>query len=322
MTQDEVGDPAPSPTACLAFDAMLHEPTRFDWAAEVNEALDLSLVAPSNSTAPTPINPISSDVTVDPVCITFANPVPSNLPTTPSVHPDSISIHPNPTGVALTKTNTMPIKPNHTSHELTTIPITGDMAPNANKARSPTSPTKPSVIECRKGSNEPPARLISPEAVPTPTKPDPPPPKPITAPFSSDMAPHTRTPAKCMPSDGIPAASIPINTIPVDPDPVNPNSVTMNDCTHVTIMYPMPADSISADPNQVVHVDTICITPTKPVHVDPVSVTLVAYLFRQALTSVSHPHLLCKFRPCIKDMYTHFVKFHFILFSSFGAGES
>ena len=339
MTQDEVGDPTPSPTARLAFDAMLHEPVRFDWAAEVDEALDLSLVAPSNSTAPTPVNPIPSDVMVDPVCIAFANPMPSNLPTTPSVHPDSISIHPacacalpvdpepadfvtNPTGVALAKTNTTPIKPNHTSHELTTIPITGDTAANANIARSPTSPTKPGAIECRKGSNEPPARSISPEAVPTPTKPDPPPPKPITAPFSSDVAPRARTPAKCVPSDGIPAASVPINTIPVDPDPVNPNSVTTNDCTHVTITYLMPADSVPADPNQVVHVDTICITPTKPVHIDPVSVTLVAYLFRQALTSVSHPHLLCKFRPCIKDTYTCFLKFHFILFSSFGAGES
>jgi hypothetical protein len=31
-TQNEVQDPAPSPTARLAFDAMLHEPARFDWA--------------------------------------------------------------------------------------------------------------------------------------------------------------------------------------------------------------------------------------------------------------------------------------------------
>jgi hypothetical protein len=195
------------------------------------------------------------------------------------------------------------------------------MAPNANTAHSPTSPTKPSAIECHKGSNEPPARSISPEAVPTPAKPNPPP-KPITAPFSSDVASHARTPAKCVPSDGIPAASVPINTVPVDPDPVNPNSVTMNDCTHITIAYPMPADSVPTDPNPLVHVDMICITPTKPVHIDPVSVTLVAYLFCQALTSVSHPHLLCKFCPCIKDTYTRFVKFHFILFSSFGAGES
>jgi hypothetical protein len=67
MTQGEVRDPAPSPTARLTFDAMLHEPARFDWAAEVNEALGFSPVAPSNSTAPTPVNPVPSDVLIDPV---------------------------------------------------------------------------------------------------------------------------------------------------------------------------------------------------------------------------------------------------------------
>ena len=82
VTQSEVRDPAPSPTAYIMSDAMLHEPARFDWAAEVDKAHGLSPIAPSNSTtpipAPIPVNPVPSDVTVDPVRITFANPEPTD----------------------------------------------------------------------------------------------------------------------------------------------------------------------------------------------------------------------------------------------------
>jgi hypothetical protein len=63
-------------------------------------------------------------------------------------------------------------------------------APSASKPRATMSLTKPSANECRKGSNEPPTRLIGPKAAPpTPTKPDCTPPKPTTAPSSSDVAP-------------------------------------------------------------------------------------------------------------------------------------
>ncbi|KIM73062.1 hypothetical protein PILCRDRAFT_93215 [Piloderma croceum F 1598] len=143
MTQSEVQDPAPSPTARLAFDAMLHESTRFDWAAEVDEALGLSPVAPSNSTTPTPINPIPNDAMVDPVHVTFANPVPRNSTTTPSVHSDPISIHPafrspvpvdpdpgdmatSPTGTTLTKSNTAPTNPDRIPPKSATPPIVND----------------------------------------------------------------------------------------------------------------------------------------------------------------------------------------------------
>jgi hypothetical protein len=114
------------------------------------------------------------------------------------------------------------------------------------------------------------------------------------------------------------------SAIPVDPDPANPSPVTIDDCTpaaytpincmHITIAYPMPTNSIPADSSPVVCIDTTDITPTEPVHVDPVSDT---FPIRQALLSVSHAHLLRKFRTCIKDMQTGFVEFHFFCFFVF-----
>jgi hypothetical protein len=83
-TQNEVQDTAPSPTARLAFDVMLHKPVWFDWAAEVDEVHGLSPVTHNTlqpepaDPAPAPINPVPNNVVVDPDYTAFANAVPAD----------------------------------------------------------------------------------------------------------------------------------------------------------------------------------------------------------------------------------------------------
>jgi hypothetical protein len=237
MTQDEVGDPAPSPTARLAFDVMLHEPARFDWAAEVDEALGLSPVAPSNSTAPTPVNPVPSDVTVDPIHITFANPVPSNLPTTPSVHPDTISIHP-------AFVCAIPADPNP-----------GDGAPNARSALGNTMPTDLIPVEPNPNTvvsvNLNPARIVNMECC--------------------TVTPKEPTPNLHIGDAFIISALVdttPVDFVSVDPDPV----VSVNPFINLLATGSTPTRIAPADPFiDSAFVGSIYSTPANPVHVDPVS---------------------------------------------------
>jgi hypothetical protein len=292
----EVQDPTPSPTAHAAANMMPHEP--FNWAAEVDEALGLSPIAPSNSTTPTPINPVPSDVMVDPVRIAFANPVAvtkfrlclshSNSTTTPSVHPDPIYIRParvcaqpvdpdpgdmatNPTGIALAETNTAPANPNR-NHNIAPLPtVDPDRAERMSAA--PVSPINPD---------------------PGDTAAD------ITCPAFPSAEPAVPVPINPIPIH-------PAFTVPVDPDPVNPNPVTMDNftppthalinCPPITIVHTMPADPVHAGPNAVVCVDPIYITPAEPVHVDPVLDTLINFPIHGAFTSMvaSYAHSLHEF---------------------------
>jgi hypothetical protein len=82
-------------SAPAAANVMLHEPTWFNWAAEVDKAHSLSPVTPSISTTLILINPIPSDATVDPVHVMFANPMPRSSTTTPICAPQPHLHQPN-----------------------------------------------------------------------------------------------------------------------------------------------------------------------------------------------------------------------------------
>jgi hypothetical protein len=65
VTQDEVRDPAPSPTTCAAANARPHEPVQSDWAAEVDEAMGLS-PAVHDTLQPEPAEPAPPQSTQPP----------------------------------------------------------------------------------------------------------------------------------------------------------------------------------------------------------------------------------------------------------------
>ena len=244
MTQGEVRDPAPSPTARFAFDAMLHEHAQFDWAAEVDEALGLSPVVPSNSTTPTPVNPVPSDVTVDPVRIAFANPVPSNLPTTPSVHPDPIPVHP-------AFVCAVPADPNP-----------GDGAPNPRSALGNTVPTDLIPVEPNPNTvvsvNLNPARIVNTErCAVTPKEPTP-----------NSRIGDTFIISASVDTAPVDFVSIEPDPVSVDPDPV----VSVNPFINLLATGSTPTRIAPADPFiDFAFVGSIYSTPTNPVHVDPVS---------------------------------------------------
>jgi hypothetical protein len=162
--QSEVRAPAPSLTAHLVFDPMLHEPARFNWAAEVNEALGLSPVALSDCAAPVPANLALGDVPIDPFRTTCkgvarVDSIPSN-PTT------STPINPAPGDPA--------IDPDRTAHT-GTVP--------ANSIPVPTSPVPTDPIPVNpvpRDATVDPVCTVSANAVPTdPVPVDPPPPPSI-----------------------------------------------------------------------------------------------------------------------------------------------
>jgi hypothetical protein len=155
------------------------------------------------------------------------NSVPSNLSTTPSVHPDPISIHhafpspvpvdpdpgdvaTNPTGAALAKSNTAPTNLDRIPPKSATPPIVNNKMPT----------TLSQIVHA------PPKRTINP-----------------------------------VPGDVVidPIRVALASAIPVDP--ANPNSVATNDCT-----ISMPADPVSVYPIRIipvdpVHVDPVSVTP-------------------------------------------------------------
>jgi hypothetical protein len=88
-----------------------------------------------------------------------------------------------------------------------------------------------------------------------------------------------------------------VNASPITTDGYTPPAYVPANHTRVMFANPRPTHSVRANHEPVTHVDTISITPTKPVHVDPV-----------------RAYLLCKLLSCIKDMHTHFVRFHFSIF--------
>jgi hypothetical protein len=201
-----VRDPAPSPTAHITFDAMLHEPARFDWAAEVDEAHGLSPIVrnttqpASVNAAPTlPGNSIPDNIIVDPICTTpnhsaHASPDPAPMLPKPKPTPAAFT-DPNlnaPVGFpSITITTTAPANPDHTPPKSATPPIVNDETPT----------TLPQFIHA--------------------------PPKCTVNPVPGDVA-----------VDPVRAALA--GTIPVDL--VNPNSVAANECTHVRFASAVPTD--------------------------------------------------------------------------------
>jgi hypothetical protein len=152
--QSEVQTPVPLPTACLAFNPMLHEPVRFDWAAEVDEALSLSPITLSNCTpaASVPNNLIPDDIPVDPVCTKSTNSTPCS-PTAPTqpvrTTPKSTVTLPDndvaahgcgpPMGALIVPHASTPVSPNIPTAALT---ISG-ASPNVNGMHPTTLPTTP-----------------------------------------------------------------------------------------------------------------------------------------------------------------------------------
>ncbi|KIM89566.1 hypothetical protein PILCRDRAFT_84575 [Piloderma croceum F 1598] len=259
-TQNEVRDCTPSPTARTESDTMtLHKLARFDGAVKVDKAPGLNPVT-HNAPQPEPIKPAHDDVTVDPDCTARMSAAPV----------DSIPIDSIPA-------ISIPINP---------IPI----------SHAPADPAPTNLVHSNVTVG--PVRTAPVDPNPNPVNPDP-----------GDAATNTTRPAF---SSAVPTVPVPINpisihpafTVPVDPDPVNPSPATIDNGTpaahtHVTITYPMPMDSVLADPNPVVCVGPIYITPTEPVHVDPV-----------------HAYLLCKFRTCIEDTHTRLLSSIFQFYSS------
>jgi hypothetical protein len=295
MTQSEVRDPALSPIARAAANARPHEPARSDWAAEVDEALGLSPAVPSNSTTPTPVNPVPSDATVDPgpttfakavpadpipvdpapvspvnpIRTAFANPMPSNSTTTPSVHPDPISTHParvcaqpvdpdpsdvvtNPTGAVPAKTNTAPIKPDCPLPKPTAAPLSGDMAPCAVQTHTPAMGTLTALTTINPVRTAPtsaitvdpnPARVALGNTVPINPIPDEPDPESTTLVNPTD--PICIVFASTSPTQPIHVDTVPVHTPCSKLTPVDP------------FIKSLPADSVPVDP--------IRITPVEPV---------------------------------------------------------
>jgi hypothetical protein len=301
MTQDEVRDPASSPTARLAFDAMLHEPARFDWAAEVDEALGLSPVA-HNAPQPKPANPAHDDVDVnpnrtactsaapvdpilvnpipgdvaDPICIAFANPVPSNSSTTPSVHPDPTiaSIHLAPATPTLINPDPGDVAVDPTSTALTSTVPNDHIFVDPDPAG--TMPTNSMPVD--------PAAIF-------PVNPDPVDPKPTML-INTVRAALTSV----VLTNPVPSKPVPADPVPVDPEPTalvdSPHNVAA-DPVRTTLASVMPTnpvlvdliptdpvsiDSIPTDLNPIVRVNLIHIVPTEPVHIDPVSSTFRAFI--------------------------------------------
>jgi hypothetical protein len=270
-TQNEVQDPAPSPTARLAFDAMLHEPAQFDWAAEVDKALGLSPVAHSTPQSkpvdldPAPVNLEPGDVAVDPVrtarkCAAPVDPNPvSPVPTDPA-HANPATINSDPGDAAADITH-----PAFAS--ATPISITSDTAPNANAA-----PNNP---------------------VPVPVEPDP----ESTAPVDPIPCDETVYPVLV---DSVPADSVPIDPVPIDPacvalgnampiipipipdepnpeptmlvNPIDPDSITHNS--------PIPDNPVPVDPDHFIRsnntpISSVCVDPDRVAFVSPVPTDLV-----------------------------------------------
>jgi hypothetical protein len=338
-TQREVRDRAVLDTTTL------HEPARFDRAAEVDEAFSLSPVVHNTpqpmSVDPAPVfpnNPVPGDVIVDPVRTTSAN--------TPHCSPTAIPSTPSPSNDPAT-----PTKPAITL-------ITGKTIPHANEACAATLLTKTNTEGRSRGSGEPPPPManlqtaLSSSGDPvTPPQPDHAPKHAVTLP-SSKVTSHTLTPATNMPitpstPNPAPAALTLVDLnpsdetigfikiMPADPVPIDPAScdvaadsdysavsINLNPACIVSIERCAVTQGIHSE-LPVICANAIDITPTEPVHVDPVSDTSSIC---PALISVSHAHLLCKFRTCIKDMDTGFVEFHFLFFVFFcfhlpGVGE-
>jgi hypothetical protein len=275
--QSEVRAPAPSLTAHLVFDPMPHKPARFDWAAEVDEALGLSPFALSDCAAPVPANLALGNVPIDPVRTTCkgiarvdsipVDPAPAPINSVPddvAVDPDctartaAIPVDPDPVSPVLTEAapanpvpaNPVPANPVHTAltSAVPADPNPGDVATDASVALAKTAPTN---------------LILTPD------------------------------PARVKLDSTMPDVPIPV---PIEPDPKptalvgpTPCDVAINPvCTAFASV--VPADSMPTDPNHVVRVNPIHITPTKPVHIDPVSVTfraLAPILFHFILFSSS-----------------------------------
>jgi len=150
MTQGEVRDPPPSPTAHVAANARPHEPAWSDWAAEVNEAMGLSPVA-HNTPQPEPVNPGPGDIPVDPTPA-LTNPVPSN----PAVDPD-------PT----VRTGTTPAN----SNPIPNSPVPTDPAPINPAPVTPPSPQSRSAHEHRPRQLHPVPISPVPTTLPLPIRP-------------------------------------------------------------------------------------------------------------------------------------------------------
>jgi len=282
MTQDEVRDPASSPTARLAFDAMLHEPARFDWAAEVDEALGLSPVA-HNAPQPEPANPAHDDVDVDPnrtactsaapvdpilvnpipgdvadpICIAFANPVPSNSSTTPSVHPDPTiaSIHLAPATPTLINPDPGDVAVDPTSTVLTSTVPNDHIFVDPDPAG--TVPTNSMPVD--------PAAIF-------PVNPDPVDPEPTMLINTVRAALTSVVLTNPVPNSPHDVAADPVRTALASVMPTNPVLVELIPADPVSI------DSIPTDLNPVVRVSPIHIVPTEPVHIDPVSSMFRAFI--------------------------------------------
>src|ERR1700683_4654180 len=92
MTQGEVRDPAPSPTACITLSIVSHEPVRFDWVSEVNDFLGLSPVVSDNNGTIVHVQGTPQPVPVNPK---LGQPGPANtVPVDPD--PGNMALHPTP----------------------------------------------------------------------------------------------------------------------------------------------------------------------------------------------------------------------------------
>ena len=246
----EVRDPAPPPTARLAFDAILHEHTRLDWAAEVDEALGLSPVAHNTSqhvqVDPTPVSPIPP-----------GNPVPNNVIMDPVRTTSANTAHCSPTAIPPTSS---PSNDPATPTKPAITPITNDTTPEANNACPITSLTisskKPDPTPIRPTHtntlpvNHAPATHI-------PANPDP-----------SNAAPDTTCPAFTFastipnPINLIPIASansVPTDPVPIDPVPVDPTPVNM---VSGTINFPVTTDNCMP-------INYTCATFANTIPIDP-----------------------------------------------------
>ena len=277
--QSEVQDPAPHPTARAAANARLHEPVRFDWAAEVDEAHGLSPAVPSNPTTSTPINPAPGDPAIDPDRTAHTGTVPANsipVPTSP-MPTDPVPVNPVPGDatvdpVRTASANAVPTDP---APVYLANPDPGDVTVDpVHTAFANVMPADPVPVD------------------PTPVSPT----NPVHIPFTNTIPSNFTTITSVYP-DLNPMHPTSVSAALVDPDP-NP-------------VEPEPESTAPVDPSpcgETVHpalVDTICNTPVEPVHVDPVSVistdsTLISGIIGFAFITFGHQtHLPSSRKPSL-----------------------
>jgi hypothetical protein len=299
-TASAPANPDPTPPKCITTPIVVDE-TRTT-ASQLDRALPKRTVTPQNGdvapavtlastapTAPTPVNPVPSDVMIDPVRIAFANPVPCSTTIIPPMQPVS-----SPSNDPAT-----PAKPAIAS-------ITSETAAHASDMRTTASLAKPDTDRRTNGSGKAPLPLASLQPAPssiggpiTPPQPDCTPPKPAVTSFGGDVALRAPTPTA-----GVPIASrAPTSTtsydptVPVEPAPVSPKhelvpGVFIDPSSNAPVGFSgiKPTATAPANPVHTALVNTALVNhipvdpvPVSHVHVDPVCRT----------HSLGHPSCIC-----------------------------